>query len=187
MQEVGRMRHLDNVLRSLGLGAGRLDRDELLMVVSRIAADPSLWRPVVRHDPERRWYRRLYTSPTVDVWLLGWACGQDTRMHDHGGSSGAFYVVEGTLDEEYGYVESWTCVQRRSHAAGRMRSFGPGYVHNLGNDGTGPASSIHAYSPPLSTMTYYRPEVATIVPYETVITSGSGEDRVDLPAQPHPA
>jgi hypothetical protein len=57
-------------------------------------------------------------------------------------------------------------------------------VHNLGNDGTGPASSIHAYSPPLSTMTYYRPEVATIVPYETVITSGPEEERV---AQPHPA
>ena len=67
------MRHLENVLRSLSLGAGRLDRDELLMVVSRIAADPSLWQPVVRHDPERRWYRRLYTSSTVDVWLLGWA------------------------------------------------------------------------------------------------------------------
>ena len=178
------MRHLRNVLEPLALGAGRLTRDELLMVVGRIAADQSLWRPVVRHDPVRRWYGRLHTSPTLEVWLLGWVGGQDTRLHDHGGSSGAFSVVEGTLGEEYGYVESWTCVQRRSHAAGRMRSFGPGYVHNLGNDGNGPASSIHAYSPPLSTMTYYRPEPAAIVPYETVITSDPEEDRV---AQPHPA
>lgn len=173
------MRHLENVLRSLGLGAGRLDRDELLMVVSRIAADPSLWRPVVRHDPARRWYKRLHTSPTVEVWLLGWERGQDTRMHDHGSSSGAFYVVEGTLGEEYGHVESWTCVQRRIHTTGRMRSFGPGYVHNLGNGGTGPATSVHAYSPPLSTMTYYRPEDVAIVPYETVITSGPGEVDVE--------
>jgi len=65
MQEVGRVRHLENVLRSLGLGAGRLDRDELLMVVSRIAADPSLWRPVVRHDPARV-YVPNSKSNTVD-------------------------------------------------------------------------------------------------------------------------
>ena len=56
-----------------------------------------------------------------------------------------------------------------------MRSFGPGYVHNLGNDGTVQATSIHAYSPPLSTMTYYRPEDMAIVPYETVITCGPDE------------
>ena len=96
------MRHLRNVLEPLALGAGRLTRDELLMVVGRIAADQSLWRPVVRHDPVRRWYGRLHTSPTLEVWLLGWVGGQDTRLHDHGGSSGAFSVVEGTLGEEYG-------------------------------------------------------------------------------------
>ena len=169
------MRHLRNVLEPLALGAGRLTRDELLMVVGRIAADQSLWRPVVRHDPVRRWYGRLHTSPTLEVWLLGWVGGQDTRLHDHGGSSGAFYVVEGTLGEEYGYVESWTGVRRRTHTAGRMRSFGPGYVHNLGNDGTVQATSIHAYSPPLSTMTYYRTEDTAIVPYETVITCGPDE------------
>jgi len=165
------MRHL-NVLESLGLGAGRLTRDELLMVVSRIRADQWLWRPVVGHDPVKRWYARLLTSPTLEVWLLGWVRGQDTRLHDHGGW---FYVVEGALGEEYGYVESWTGVRRRTHAAGRMRSFGPGYVHNLGNDGTAQATSIHAYSPPLSTMTYYRPEDMAIVPCEAVITTGTAE------------
>jgi predicted metal-dependent enzyme (double-stranded beta helix superfamily) len=175
MQEVVPMRHVRDVLEPLELGAGRLTRDELLMVVSRIAADQSLWRSVVRHDPARRWYGRLHTSPTLEVWLLGWARGQDTRLHDHGGSSGAFSVVEGTLGEEYGYVESWTGVRRRTHTAGRMRSFGPGYVHNLGNDGTVQATSIHAYSPPLSTMTYYRTEDTAIVPYETVITCGPDE------------
>lgn len=169
------MRHLGNVLEPLDLGAGRLTRDELLMVVSGIAAEQSLWRPVARHDPVRRWYARLHTSPTLEVWLLGWVCGQDTRLHDHGGSSGAFYVVEGTLAEEYGHAERWTGVQRRTHAVGQMRSFGPGYVHNLGNAATVQATSIHAYSPPLSTMTYYRPEGRAIVPYETVITSGPYE------------
>ena len=33
------MRHLRNVLEPLALGAGRLTRDELLMVVGQIAAD----------------------------------------------------------------------------------------------------------------------------------------------------
>ena len=41
-------------------------------------------------------------------------------------------------------------------AAGDVRSFGPHYVHDVQNSSTGSvAVSVHAYSPPLSSMTRY--------------------------------
>jgi len=40
----------------------------------------------------------------------------------------------------------------RTLARGSVRSFGPSYVHDVRNDFTEPAVSIHAYSPPLTSM-----------------------------------
>lgn len=150
----------------------RLTRPELAALVDAVARREDVWRPAVHHDPDQRWYGRLYRSRNVEVWLIGWEQGQDTRFHDHGGSSGAFVVVEGLLAEEYGYVERWHGTHRRTHRQGRPRSFGPEYVHNLGNDAAEPATSVHAYSPPLSAMTYYHPGPERLVPYETVPTAG---------------
>ena len=77
-----------------------------------------------------------------------------TLLHDHGSSAGAFMVVEGSLLEDHGRAGSGRLLQRRI-PRGRARSFGPGYVHNLANAGPGLATSIHAYTPRLTTMTYY--------------------------------
>jgi Cysteine dioxygenase type I len=46
-------------------------------------------------------------------------------------------------------------VRQRRATAGQTIAFGPDHVHNLVNPGPGVAISVHAYSPPLSTMTYY--------------------------------
>ena len=43
----------------------------------------------------------------------------------------------------------------RTLAPGAVRSFGSAYVHDVGNESEGPAVSIHAYSPPLSSMRRY--------------------------------
>ncbi|MDQ6838309.1 MAG: cysteine dioxygenase family protein [Actinomycetota bacterium] len=157
---------------ALALGDARLSRRQLAALVARIGRQDTLWRPIVRHDFDHRWYRRLHRSRSVEVWLIGWQPGQDTEFHDHGGSSGAFIVTEGTLTERYGSVERWSGGRRRDHVRGRAAWFGPDYVHNLGNVGVGVATSVHAYSPPLSTMTYYRTDMASLVPYETSFTAG---------------
>ncbi|MGH3436353.1 MAG: cysteine dioxygenase [Sciscionella sp.] len=167
------------VLRRIALCQARLTRGELAELVELIAGQRQLWRPVVRHDSEKRWYARLHRARNVEVWLIGWERGQDTRFHDHGGSSGAFAVVQGSLSEEYGHLERWHGVMRRNHHAGTARSFGPEYIHNLGNTAEHPATSVHAYSPPLSTMTYYRTEPDRLVPYETVVTAGP-EPEIDI-------
>lgn len=160
-----------DLVRGTGTGQARLSRDELAALVGSIAVDDRLWRPVVRHDPEQRWYARLHLARNVEVWLIGWEQGQDTQFHDHGGSSGAFAVVQGRLAEEYGHIERWHGVRQRTHRTGTVRSFGPAYVHNLGNVLPEPATSVHAYSPPLATMTYYRTDPQRLVPYRTAITA----------------
>ncbi len=167
-------------VEALGLGEGRLTRRQLATLTSSVAGRDDLWLPVVRRDFEHRWYIRLHWSRHVEVWLLGWQPGQDTSFHDHGGSSGAFVVTDGSLVERYGSVERWAGGgRRRVHRPGAPCAFGPGYVHNLGNASSRVATSVHVYSPPLSTMTYYRADAAVLVPYQTLMTSGP-EPNLDM-------
>ncbi|MGH3322758.1 MAG: cysteine dioxygenase [Streptosporangiaceae bacterium] len=166
------------LVRSLEFGASRLSRRQLADLVRRVARDERLWRTIVRHDPEHRWYARLFHARNLEIWLLGWERGQDTRFHDHGGSSGAFCVAEGRLRELYGRVESRVGVRDRFHDAGTVCPFGPDYLHDLADDGPGVATSVHAYSPALTTMTYYRLDRGLFVPYETLLTEGP-EPEVD--------
>jgi hypothetical protein len=132
---------------------------ELGLLADDMAAHPALWRPLVRHDPADRWYVRLQHNPHFEVWLIGWETGQDTALHDHGGSSGAFAVCEGVLTEDWTdratRLSKPRALRRRVRPAPSRRVFGPSYIHNLVNRGPGSATSIHVYSPPLSSMTYY--------------------------------
>jgi predicted metal-dependent enzyme (double-stranded beta helix superfamily) len=106
-------------------------------------------------DPDRRWYQRLHHEAAYDVWLLGWDHAQGIELHDDGGSAGAFCVVTGELVEAYTDLESQRPVQSRRVRPGKVLPFGPDHVHDLVNPGPGVAISVHAYSPPLSTMTFY--------------------------------
>jgi predicted metal-dependent enzyme (double-stranded beta helix superfamily) len=126
-------------------------------LVRELAADPAFWREQVRHDPMDRWHTRLHWSPFVEVYLLGWTPEQDTRMHDHGGSVGAFAVADGELFEERSRAGSAT-TDRRRHRRGDVVAFGARHVHNLGNLGPAVATSIHVYSPPLPFMRFYEPD-----------------------------
>jgi rhodanese-related sulfurtransferase len=119
-----------------------------------VAAESSLWRDVVVHDSSARWYTLLHRSQSVDLWLLAWSPDQDTDWHDHGGSSGSFAVADGVLEERY-RRGAYGRTARRLLGSGQVAAFGPAHVHNVSHDGTAPATSIHAYSPPLVAMTYY--------------------------------
>jgi len=142
--------------------------ERLADIVLGIAADQDRWRPRVRHDVHTRRFERLVAADCegavgggvgvhgedYEVWLICWDVGQMTLLHDHGQSSGAYVVVDGILLEDYGRPGSGRLAQRRV-PRGRARSFGPAYVHNLANPGPRLATSIHAYSPRLTSMTYY--------------------------------
>jgi hypothetical protein len=73
--------------------------DELLDLTIEVASQTKLWLPLVRHTSERRWYEALVLSDALELWLIGWAPGQATPTHDHGGAKGALTVAAGDLLE----------------------------------------------------------------------------------------
>ena len=94
---------------------------------------------------------RLLGNSLNEAWLLGWAPGQHVGMHDHGDAAGAFLVVSGELRER-------VPDRRRSVidlGAGSTGVVAKGELHDVGNASDSPALSIHVYSPPLATMTFY--------------------------------
>ncbi|WP_326596049.1 cysteine dioxygenase [Streptomyces sp. NBC_01803] len=129
----------------------------LAATARRFAAHPRTWRPFVRFTRPDRWYRRLELTADYEVWLLTWLPGQGTEIHDHGGSSGAFTVVDGTLAERaFPAPGRRGAVPARPLDIGGLRSFGPRYIHEVRNEGTLPAVSIHVYGPALSSQSFYR-------------------------------
>jgi quercetin dioxygenase-like cupin family protein len=126
---------------------------ELRELVSRIAADPQQWRPLVCFDTAERHFAQLWRDDQVDVWVISWANGNDTGFHDHDVSSGAVAVVEGELVEERLVVGGPPRVLR--HRAGETFHFDASHVHRMHQDAAAPAVSIHAYSPPLWRMGTY--------------------------------
>jgi hypothetical protein len=108
--------------------------------------------PFVDYDPDERWHQRIYRDRRMDVWLISWLPSQGTQLHDHGGSSGSFTVLSGTLTEA---VVGGGTLHDHDRVASQSIGFGAHYVHDVRNVYDTPAVSVHAYSPPLTTMTYY--------------------------------
>jgi len=129
----------------------------LVDLTRRVAGEVRAGLHPVEVDPTQRWYRRLHGDGYLDVWLIGWATEQATELHDHAGSLGALTVVSGGLVEH-----RWSPRARRLRSrplpAGRSVSFAPGHVHDVTNRAVAPAVSVHAYSPPLTAMSYYAVE-----------------------------
>jgi predicted metal-dependent enzyme (double-stranded beta helix superfamily) len=135
---------------------------QLARAARAVARDPARWRDLIRYDAGQRWYLRLARDDTHEIWLLSWLPGQHTGFHDHGASAGAFVVVQGALRER---AAPGGRPEDTGHAVphGTARSFGPGYVHDVTNASPRPAVSIHAYSPPLSSMRRFEPSPAGVL------------------------
>lgn len=123
-------------------------------IVADIAGSSEIWVPSIRFDLTERFCSRLRIDDDFEVWLICWDIGQDTLLHDHGGSVGAFAVARGALIEDFGTVHH-NQLRSRRHIAGDAVAFGADYLHNLVNVGIEPTVSIHAYSPPLRAMNFY--------------------------------
>jgi hypothetical protein len=73
-------------------------------------------------------------------------------VHDHGGSGGAFTVLDGAVEELTPRTGS---LAARTYTAGDVRAFGPDHVHEVVGAGDRPAATLHVYSPRLSLMNRY--------------------------------
>lgn len=106
-----------------------------------------------------RWFVRLHGDDEVDVWLISWVPGHRTELHDHGGSLGALTLLSGSLDE---FRWDGVHLRRRRLEAGDQAAFPLGWVHDVVwaptaavHSPVDPTLSVHAYSPPLTVMSYY--------------------------------
>jgi len=104
-----------------------------------------------------RWFSRIHGDDELDVWLISWVPGHATELHDHAGSLGALTVLSGALDE---FRWNGKRLRRRRLGAGDQAGFPLGWVHDVvwAGEAEGPvrpALSVHAYSPPLTAMSYY--------------------------------
>jgi quercetin dioxygenase-like cupin family protein len=123
--------------------------------------------PNIDYDPDERWHQRIYRDRRVDVWLISWLPSQGTQLHDHGGSSGSFTVLSGALTET---VVANGRLRDHARVAGDSVGFGARYVHDVRNLSDAPAVSVHAYSRPLTSMTYYDLTDGKLDPIATLAT-----------------
>ncbi len=101
-----------------------------------------------------RHYELLDRTADYELWLIHWPQDGGLVLHDHGGSSGAFSILAGAL-EETSTTTAPPRLRRRLVVPGAGHAFGPTYVHSVVNPAVAPATSVHGYSPPLASMTFY--------------------------------
>jgi hypothetical protein len=146
-------------------------------LAAALAAASDRWIELIEFRAGSRWTHLLPTTEAADVlddslhaeladaqvWLLSWLPEQGTPLHDHGTSAGAFAVVRGTLAERV-VAAGRTGVRESADdlTPGRVRHFGPHYVHQVTNTGVEPAVSVHVYTPGLSWMNTYAVDGGTL-------------------------
>jgi Cysteine dioxygenase type I len=131
------------------------DSAGLLAIAEGLAHTASTWPGM--DDPSERCWRTIAVSEMFEAWVIAWPVGGSIELHDHGDSTGVVVVASGSLVE--------TSV--RTHRDGSIGTvaddlvtgdhvaFGPGYIHDMVNEGPGPALSVHVYSPALRTMNFF--------------------------------
>jgi quercetin dioxygenase-like cupin family protein len=110
------------------------------LIARAYAADRSRWAHLLRYDPDERFVALVEQTDEQEIWLMSWLPGQRTDLHDHGDATGAFTVVSGALTEHVLHRGT-----ELSLSPGQSRVFGPGYAHQVRNDGPDPAVSLHVY------------------------------------------
>jgi Cysteine dioxygenase type I len=143
-------------------GPTRLRVADLLQTTDRIAdavlcGQYDRLLPVGGLPADERWFARLYGDDELDVWLISWVPGRATKLHDHAGSLGAVTLLSGALSE---YRWDGSQLRYRRLEAGDQAGFPLGWVHDVvwaqpSAEVGGPTLSVHAYSPPLTAMSYY--------------------------------
>jgi quercetin dioxygenase-like cupin family protein len=124
-----------------------LSIEDLTTFVENLAADAERWQSFIRHDPDRRIYELIWEDTDVNAWLICWSEDHDTGFHDHDTSAAAITVLDGHVREDRLRLNG----DPRSNVSGPGQTITvpPNAIHRILHAGTGPAVTIHAYSPPL--------------------------------------
>jgi mannose-6-phosphate isomerase-like protein (cupin superfamily) len=127
---------------------------ELKQFATTLAESPERWRHLVRHADDARVYGQIWDDEDVNAWLICWSEDQDTGFHDHDESAAGIAVVSGTVREDRLTLSGEPL--SREIGSGTTFTLPPVAIHRVLHAGTGPAVTIHCYSPPLRRTGAYR-------------------------------
>jgi predicted metal-dependent enzyme (double-stranded beta helix superfamily) len=160
------------------LPSSPLASNALADIATGIARAQTWWRQHAHHDPGGRRPVRLLATDAYEVWVIGWTAGQGVELHDHGASAGALLVVEGEL-AELALLPDGT-LRRTALRPGSVKELPVGLVHDVVATTAANTTSIHVYSPPLTTMRRW--DSVTLEP--GAIEAVESEPPVAVPAHP---
>jgi mannose-6-phosphate isomerase-like protein (cupin superfamily) len=138
-------------------GLVNVPADDLRAFAARLADESERWAHLLDGaggDGDARVYELIWDDDEVNAWVIRWSEDADTGFHDHDESAAAITVIAGRVREDRLALGPQT----------RSREFGPGEtftveptaIHRVLHAGSGPALTIHAYSPPLRRTGAYR-------------------------------
>ncbi|MGH2719214.1 MAG: cysteine dioxygenase [Actinomycetota bacterium] len=130
-----------------------------------------------------RSYARLLSTDLYEAWLIVWSHAADLELHDHGGSIGAFHVASGSLVEEYTDLDTVAPLQTLALEPGTTREVPLLRVHRVFNPGPATAVSVHVYSPPLRSMTFYETSRGLLAPARTELVGEDSPEPLAVPGQ----
>ncbi len=148
-------------------------------LLSALAIDFAYFADFALVDPPELGERtslRVQLRASHDIWLIRWGAGSRTALHDHGGSAGALYVVDGDLVEQRPNPAGVGRPLQRTLRALDHRPMSANHIHEIANESAVEATSIHVYSPPLATMQHYEltPDSELRVLQQEAITMAAG-------------
>ena len=143
-----------------------LASSELLQFVADLAEQPDRWASLVRHASDARVSEQIWDAEDVNAWLICWSEDQDTGFHDHDESAAAIAVIEGQIREDR--LTLGGAPRSREIGVGESFTLAPVAIHRVLHAGTGPAVTIHAYSPPLTRTGAYRIEANGVLQRESL-------------------
>jgi cysteine dioxygenase len=164
---------------------------DLVDLARRLELQPEAWSalaPYLQFDARQYRRVRLFRNDQWEGLLLCWLPGQGTSLHDHGGSVGVSLVLAGDIRENRYASEAagGPLVVRGTEVAtaGSASVELADTIHEMSNCGTGPAITLHLYSPPLTVLGAHDP--ATGARWEVPVADSpnvqvGGDPKLEIP------
>ena len=130
-----------------------LTRRQLAGLASQYGREVAPEAPTLAHG--ERAYSCVQRTEQFDLWVIHWGAGSGTAVHDHGDSAGALFVVGGELVEHRPPRLRAGRARRSVLRASDRHLMSRTHVHAIVNESLVTATSVHAYSPPLTVMQHY--------------------------------
>ena len=114
-----------------------------------------------KFSPDRFQRNPVHSGPAYQMVLLCWRAGQSSPIHDHRGSGCGVIVISGTASEQFYEFKEGRAVKGKTRElkTGEVMTSEDTDIHRVWNgDPEKDLVTLHVYSPPLVSMTFYSEE-----------------------------